>query len=144
MRENAWPIVIGLLFALMAMPARADEAQESLYNFHIGGGFGVPAGGTANFSKLGGVFQVGAGPNLSKHHSLEGEFMWQGLTPSRSALLPITNAFCLLNPPASPTLACNIASLNASDNLYAVTANYEYHRQGERYGWYVIAGGGWY
>jgi hypothetical protein len=32
----------------------------------------------------------------------------------------------------------------ASDNLYALTANYMYHISGRRYGGYIIAGGGWY
>lgn len=142
--RRGYQIVLGLLVALCVIPAMADEAQESQFNFHIGGGIGVPLNPTAGFAGIGGTFQVGAGPNLGKHSSIVGEFMWQGLPPTRSALLPIVNSFCLLNPPVAPSTACSLGGLNASDNLYALTANYMYHREGERFGYYAIGGGGWY
>jgi len=142
-------IVVGLLAMLFAIPAFADEGQTtekqlSPINLHIGGGIGVPLDPTGNFAGVGGTFQAGAGPNLGHHHSIVGEFMWHGLPPNRSALLPVLNALCLLNPPASPNLPCSVASINATDNVYALTANYMFHREGKRFGYYFIGGGGWY
>jgi hypothetical protein len=142
-------IVVGLVAALFAIPVHADDGQAtephlSAVNMHIGGGIGVPMDPTGNFAGVGGTFQAGAGPNLGNHHSIVGEFMWHGLPPNRSALLPVLNAFCLLNPPASPNLPCSVASISATDNVYALTANYMYRREGKRFGYYLIGGGGWY
>lgn len=142
-------LVVGLLATLFAIPVHADEGQVtegkvSAVDLHIGGGIGVPLDPTGNFAGVGGTFQAGAGPNLGKHHSIVGEFMWHGLPPNRSALLPILNALCLLNPPASPNLPCSVASINATDNVYTLTANYLFRREGKRFGYYVIGGGGWY
>jgi hypothetical protein len=146
-RKNLF--VIGLVAMLFAIPAHADDDQAteshlSAVNMHIGGGIGVPMDPTGNFAGVGGTFQAGAGPNLGTHHSIVGEFMWHGLPPTRNALLPVLNALCLLNPPASPNLPCSVASINATDNVYALTANYMYRRGGKRFGYYFIGGGGWY
>jgi len=141
-------IKVGLLATLFVIPAMADEGQASKtasqVNLHIGGGVGVPLDPTGNFSGIGGTFQAGAGPNFGNHHSIFGEFMWHGLPPNQSALLPVLNAFCLLNPPVPPSIACSVASINATDNVYALTANYMYHKDGKRFGYYFIGGGGWY
>src|SRR5438874_1823713 len=93
-----------------------------LLNLHVGGGFGVPLNPTASFAGLSGSFQVGGGYNLSTHNSLVGEFMWSGLPPNRNSLVK------LLNPA--------VRSINATNNLYALTANYMYHREGQRFGYY--------
>jgi hypothetical protein len=140
--------VFGLLVTLLGGSVRADEGQAntaaSQVNLHIGGGIGVPLDPTGKFAGIGGTFQAGAGPNLGNHHSIVGEFMWHALPPNQSALLPVLNAFCLLNPPVPPSTACSVASIHATDNVYALTANYMYHREGERFGYYAIGGGGWY
>ena len=87
-----------------------------------------------------GAFQVGVGPNLSKHNSVFGEFMWQGLPASRKALSAIVKS-----PNVNPLIVSNpVNNLSTSSNLYALTANYMYHMEGRRYGLYPIAGGGWY
>jgi len=141
-------IVVGLVATLFAIPVHADETQpspvESQVNLHIGGGIGVPLDPTGKFAGIGGTFQAGAGPNLGSHHSIVGEFMWHALPPNQSALLPVLNALCLLNPPVPPSTACSVASINATDNVYALTANYMYHRDRKRFGYYAIGGGGWY
>lgn len=142
-------IAVGLLAMFSAVPVHADdepatERTVSAVNLHIGGGIGVPLDPTSNFAGVGGTFQAGAGPNLGDHHSIVGEFMWHGLPPNRNALLPVLNALCLLNPPANPSLPCSVASINATDNVYSLTANYMYRREGKRFGYYVIGGGGWY
>jgi hypothetical protein len=140
-------IVVGLL-ATLVIPVRADEDQksptESQVNLHIGGGIGVPLDPTGKFAGIGGTFQAGAGPNFGNHHSIVGEFMWHALPPNQSALLPVLNAFCLLNPPTPPSTVCSVASINATDNVYALTANYMYHKDYKRFGYYAIGGGGWY
>ena len=142
-------IVVGLLATLFAIPVHADDQQVSerkvsSANLHIGGGIGVPLDPTGNFAGVGGTFQAGAGPNLGRHHSIVGEFMWHGLPPNRSALFPVLNALCLINPPTTPNLPCSAASISATDNVYALTANYMFHRDGKLFGYYFIGGGGWY
>ena len=134
-------IVVALLSIFRAVPAHAQEVNLSKVNLHIGGGIGVPTGRTADFAGISGAFQIGAGPNLTAHNSLVGEFMWQGLPPTSSALATIVNPLVAGN----ITTAANIAqNFGTSSNLYAVTANYMYHREGHLYGFYVIGGGGWY
>jgi hypothetical protein len=132
---------IVLLGALWGISAQAQS--PSPFNLHVGGGIGVPVNPTANFAGISGTFQVGAGPNLGKHSSIVGEFMWQGLPPTRNTLLPVVNALCATNV-INPLSVCSVASISASNNLYAITANYMYHWDGRRYGAYVIGGGGWY
>ena len=102
---------------------------------HIGGGIGIPLGRTADFAGLSGTFQVGAGPNLSAHSSIVGEFMWQGLPPTPRVLAVLVN----------PLIAAGLPpTVSTSSNLYALTANYMFRMAGHRYGFYVIGGGGWY
>jgi len=132
---------IALLVALCAISAQAQSSSP--FNLHIGGGIGVPLNPTANFAGISGTFQIGAGPNLSRSSSIVGEFLWQGLPPTRDTLLPIVNALCSTNVISPPSL-CSAASIIARNNLYALTANYMYHWDGRRYGVYVIGGGGWY
>jgi hypothetical protein len=125
-------------------PDRVLTAENSPFNFHIGGGFGVPLNPTSKFAGLSGAFQVGAGPNLNEHSSLVGEFMWQGLPASRSALLQIIDSLCPPTATPAQNQSCPAASLSTSVNLYALTANYMYRVRGNRYGFYLIGGGGWY
>jgi hypothetical protein len=69
-----------------------------------------------------------------------GEFFWQGLPTNRNALLAIANA-----PNVNPLIVNQpVTNLSTSNNLYALTANYVYHMEGHRYGFYLVGGGGWY
>jgi hypothetical protein len=131
-RTHTFVAIVLLVFAacVFSVPAEAQDYHD--FNAHIGGGIGVPLTKTADFAGIGGVFQIGGGPNLSKHSSIVGEFMWQGLPPTPSVL-------AVINP-----LITNGNSVSTSTNLYALTANYMYHVSGERYGLYLIGGGGWY
>lgn len=144
-----------LLVFVWTIPGRAQDTgstqpgqsasfnvANSPFNFNIGGGFGVPLNPTARFAGLSGTFQLGAGPNLTEHSSLVGEFMWQGLPADRRALAQIIGAVC--PPTATPTQTQPCPALSTSVNLYALTANYMYRVSGHRYGFYVIGGGGWY
>jgi hypothetical protein len=118
-------IFLGLLTAACLTPI---QAQDNPFNFNIGAGIGTPLNPTAQYAGLSGNFVVGAGYNIDKNNSIVGQFMWQGLPPSRLALKPLINA----------------SGLNANANLYSLTANYKYRVEGHRFGGYVIAGGGWY
>lgn len=132
---------LSVLGAFLNIPAFGQDNDSShsegphSFNMHIGGGFGVPLGRTSDFAGLSGAFQVGAGPNLSAHSSIVGEFMWQGLPPNQRILAVVVN----------PLIAAGLPNtLSTSNNLYSLTANYMWRREGHRYGFYFIAGGGWY
>jgi hypothetical protein len=128
-------LVAGLLLTVLAaIPIQAQTVTYP-YNLHLGGGIGVPLSTSAKFAGIGGTFQIGAGPNLGKHSSIVGEFMWHGLPPNQQALAPIVNPLIAAGGPNNVTAAAN---------LYALTANYVYHLDGHRYGVYLIGGGGWY
>jgi len=131
-------IVLGCLAVLLAVPAQAQESA-SPFNIDIGGGIGVPLSRTSDFAGVSGAFQVGAGPNITSHQSIVGEFLWQGLPPNHTALQALSSLTC-----AAPTTTSAACGINSSRNLYALTANYMYHREGRRYGFYLIGGGGWY
>jgi hypothetical protein len=110
------------LFALVCIPA---QSQDSWVNTNIGGGASTPLNPTGRYAGVGGAFAVGGGYNFNRHNSLVGEFMWAGLPPTQGALLPNQG-------------------LSRSSNLYTVTGNYMFRKQGHRLGAYVIGGGGLY
>jgi hypothetical protein len=139
MRKQSLFVVTLLLTLFVVIPARAQEGASG-FNLHIGGGIGTPLNPTANFAGVSSAFQAGAGPNITSHQSIVGEFLWQGLPANHTALAALSNLTCV-NPLTSPPTPCNV---HTSKNLYALTANYEYHRERRRFGWYAIAGGGWY
>src|SRR5690349_4173756 len=93
---------LALLILFSCIPIAAQDFSKA--NLHIGGGIGVPTGETGRFAGLSGAFQIGAGPNLSAHNSLVGEFMWQGLPPNNNALAAVANPLC----GGSLTLSCAI------------------------------------
>jgi hypothetical protein len=126
-------IAIAFLGVFLSVPGYAQDSHS--FNWHIGGGIGVPLGTTSQFVGISGTFQSGAGPNLSQHSSIVGEFLWQGLPPTPKVLAVVVN----------PLIAAGLPnSVSTSTNLYALTANYMFRRGGDRYGYYVIGGGGWY
>jgi len=134
-------IIVALLTLFGDFPLRSQDFSK--VNLHIGGGIGTPTGETGQFAGLSGTFQIGAGPNLSIHNSLVGEFMWQGLPPTNDTLAAVVNPLCGGN----VTLSCAATlsqNFGTSSNLYVTTANYMYHREGQIYGFYLIGGGGWY
>src|SRR5690242_6313281 len=94
------------LSTVWLVPLEAEELQ--LFNFNIGGGISAPLNPIARFVGVSGNFVSGAGVNLNKHSSIEGDFMWSGLPPNLTAIHPV------LAP-------------RGSMNLYSLTANYRYH-----------------
>jgi hypothetical protein len=120
-------ITIGLLGAACTIPIQAQsQTEEGKLNFSMGGGLSVPLNPTANYAGVGGSFIGGGGYNIDKHNSIVGQFMWDGLPPSVSARAQLNGG-------------------SASINLYNITADYKFRSGfGNTFGYYVIAGGGWY
>lgn len=115
----------GLLTIIGIVPMCGQDLRK--FNFNIGGGMTAPINPTAQFVELSGNFALGAGYNLGKHHSINGEFMWNGLRPN-GVLHPVIAPF-------------------GQVNLYSVTTNYRLHNdriKESAFGLYLIVGGGWY
>jgi hypothetical protein len=123
---------VALLGAVCIMPIHAQKPnEEGTFNFSIGGGLSVPLNPTANYAGVGGGVITGAGYNLNQHNSIVGQFQWAGLPPT--ILPPLLNAIAQIN------------GFSSRANLYSLTANYKYRNGvGKTFGYYLIAGGGWY
>jgi hypothetical protein len=114
------------LSTVWLVPLEAEEPQ--LFNFNIGGGISAPVNPIAKYVGVSGNFVSGAGVNINKNNSIEGDFMWSGLPPNLTVIHPV------LAP-------------SGHMNLYSLTANYRYHLDsigGSVFGAYIIGGGGWY
>lgn len=119
--------MIGLLSVACVMPIQAQHAdEEGKLNFSMGGGLSVPLNPTAKYAGVGGSFLGGGGYNLNQHNSIVGQFMWDGLPPSVGAIAQLNG-------------------ISQGVNLYNITADYKYRNGfGKTFGYYVIAGGGWF
>ncbi len=118
--QFAWIAVLSICSLSVA------HAQDSRFNFNIGGGIGFPQGDLSSFVNDGGNFVVGGGYNVNHHFALNGEFMWQDL--------PINSA----------TLAA-LQTPGASARQYATTFDPMVHTDiGHHLGLYAIGGIGWY
>ena len=122
--------VAPIVFLCAAWPAFLNAQVQDLrtLNFNIGGGLSVPLNPTARYAGVSGNGTAGLGANLSKHNSVEGDFLWAGLPPNHSLARPFFTP-------------------NVSVNLFALTGEYRFHIDsiGESpFGFYVLAGGGWY
>jgi hypothetical protein len=121
-------VVIYSLGAALLFPLNAQDLENEMFNFNVGGGLSVPLNPTGRYFGVSGNAGTGMGANFNKHNSIEGDFLWSGLSPSLSLVHPIN----------SPT---------GSVNLYTLTGNYRFHVDslaGSAFGVYVIGGGGWY
>jgi hypothetical protein len=113
-----------LLTSIMwAQEEQPNDTRKS--NAHLGLPISVPLNPMAQFAKPGTGLIYGVGYNFTKRHAVIGEFMWDWLHPSASAL-------------------AGVANLNGHSNLYVLTGNYRFERRGKALGTYLIAGGGWY
>jgi hypothetical protein len=118
-------ITIGLLSAACIIPMQAQN-EEGKLNFTMGGGLSVPLNPIAKYAGVGGSFLGGGGYNIDQHNSIVGQFMWAGLPPSVGAIAQLNG-------------------ISNSSNLYSITADYKYRNGfGKTFGYYLIAGGGWY
>lgn len=109
-----------------------DEfGEDSKVNTNLAMTLTAPLNPIANFANFGWGLTIGAGYNITSHHAIIGEFLWNRLYPSTSALAPIRQA---LNSP----------DLNGNSDLFAITANYRFELRGRVTGVYFIGGGGFY
>jgi hypothetical protein len=116
---------------LVAVYCPGLVAQDSKLNTNLGAGVTVPVNPTARFVDPSANLVVGAGYNISKHHSLIGQFMWAHLPPANEAFRAIR-------------LLTGARDIDGSSNLFALTGNYRLGAQGRVFGVYFIAGGGMY
>jgi hypothetical protein len=123
---------IGLLSTVWMIPLHAQhQTEDGTFNFSMGGGLSVPLNPTAKYAGVGGSFITGGGFNLNQHSSIVGQFQWDGLPTA--ILSPALSAIAQIN------------GFSASTNLYNITADYKYRSGfGKTFGYYLIAGGGWY
>jgi hypothetical protein len=101
--------------------AKFEHPELQLLNFNVGGGFSVPLNPTARFLGVNGNADTGMEANFNKYNSIEGDFMWSGLSPTVNLALP--------------------------ENRPMGTGNYRFHIDslaGSAFGVCVIGGGGWY
>jgi len=105
---------------LLVQPAIAQR-----YNFNIGGGPGFPLSQTSDFANTSYNFVAGAGPNLSPHVKLVGEFMFHGL-------------------PVQQSVVKELGIPSAKGRLYSYTGNIMVGIGNSKKSLYLIGGGGWY
>jgi len=120
--------LIRILATVVAFPLAAQHQEFEPLNVLVGGGLSVPLNPTGRYFGVSGNATAGMGVNFDKHNSIEGDFLWSGLSPNISLVHPINR----------PT---------GNVNLYTVTANYRFRVDslaGSKFGFYVIGGGGWY
>ena len=128
-------LVILLVVFFSSIRAQGQEEEEfdedSRLNSNLGIPITAPLNPTAKFTNFGWGFTMGVGYNMSRRHAFVGEFMWNRLYPSSSALAPLR-------------LALHSRDLSGHGNLFAVTANYRFEMQGRSLGAYFIGGTGFY
>jgi hypothetical protein len=115
----------------ICMRAQDDFDENSKLNTNLGMPLTVPVNPTARFTNFGWGATIGAGYNITRRNAFVGEFMWNRLYPSNSALAPLR-------------LALHSHSLNGHGNLFALTGNYRYELRGRSLGAYLIGGVGFY
>jgi hypothetical protein len=123
--------ITALLFVCCAAHGQESLGIEPRINVNVGGIITAPLNPSARFVNIGWGLTTGTGYNLGRGHALIGEFMWNKLYPTATAVEPVESTF------QSPRIA-------AYTNLFALTGNYRYELHGRAHGIYLIGGGGWY
>src|SRR5215470_10494700 len=136
--KSVWTaaVTILLLFVSCSTVARgqAEEGEfgeDSKLNTNLAMNLSVPLNPIARFANFGWGTTLGAGYNISPRNAFVGEFMWNRIYPSSSALAPLR-------------LALQSRDLSGHSNLIAITGNYRFEMRGKTFGAYFIAGGGFY
>lgn len=111
--------------------AQEEYGEDSKVNTNLAFTITAPLNPMAKFVNVGGGFVAGAGYNMSRRHAFVGEFMWNRLGASDSALAPIREAL-------------GTHDVSGHGNLFAFTGNYRFELRGKTTGMYFIGGGGWY
>jgi hypothetical protein len=114
-----------LLRVLFICGLLVQSAIAQRYNFNIGGGPGFPLSQTSDFANTSYNFVAGAGPNLSPHVKLVGEFMFHGL-------------------PVQQSVVKELGIPSAKGRLYSYTGNIMVGMGNSKKSVYLIGGGGWY
>jgi hypothetical protein len=128
-------ILTAVLLATFCVRVSAQDEGEygddSKLNTNLAFMLTAPMNPMSKFVNVGGGFVGGAGYNISKRNAFVGEFMWNRLGASDSAIAPIQQAL-------------GTRDVSGHANFFAFTGNYRFELQGQRTGIYFIAGAGWY
>lgn len=136
--RSAATAILGILFVVVfcsgSLRGQEDEGEfgeDSKVNANMAMSLTAPLNPLANFATFGWGTTIGAGYNMTPRNAIVGEFMWNRIYPSASALAPLRAAL-------------DSRDLNGHSDLFAVTANYRYELRGKTAGIYFIGGGGFY
>ncbi len=130
-REQAGTVLMLLLLCVVPLRAQNEPEQVDRLNSNAGFTVSAPLSETATYTKVGWGLIYGAGYNISKHHSLIGEVMWNSLGPRDAALAPIRAAL-------------QDSSIHGHGNLVTLSGNYRLQFERRVFGTYFIGGGGLY
>jgi hypothetical protein len=125
-------LMITMLFpTILSAQDDYEPGPDNKFNSHLGFAMSSPVNPMAKFAHFGWGFTYGAGYNLTRHHSLIGEVMWNRLYPTGQALAPLRAAL-------------NDRSVDGHGDLLALTGNYRLQVQGRVLGAYFMLGAGMY
>lgn len=126
-------LALAIAFTPLAhIQAQNDCVDICKVNSNLAMVLNLPVGSTTQAAGVGWGATGGVGYNINPHHALIGEFLWNRMYPSGSALQHLQTA------------DSQSSSLDGNSNLYALTGNYRYEMRGPLLGTYFIGGGGWY
>jgi len=136
--KSIWMATVSILLVVISCSScvrgQVDEGEfgeDSKLNTNLAMLLSVPLNPMARFANFGWGTTLGAGFNISRRNAFVGEFMWNRIYPSNSALAPLR-------------LALHSRDLNGHSNLIAITGNYRFEMRGRVAGVYFIGGGGFY
>lgn len=105
-----------------------ESSDKVSSHFGAIGSFPIHPMGT--YTNIGWGLLGGVGYNFSDEHSAVGEFMWTRFSASDAVLQPLQQA--------------SGQNFSGHSNLYVVTGIYRYERRWQRFGTYILGGGGLY
>jgi hypothetical protein len=68
-------VLICPLGAALLFPLNAQDLENEMFKFNVGGGLSVPLNPTGRYFGESGNAGTGMGANFNKHNSIEGDFM---------------------------------------------------------------------
>ena len=123
-------VLIGVSLLTVACGVLHAQSDDEKLNSHFGAAISVPLNPTARYVHTGWGLHGGAGYNVSRHHSVIGEYMWNRLYATDGALQPLQMA--------------TQSHIDGQSNLHVLTGNYRFESRGKVLGIYFIGGGGLY
>ena len=108
-----------------------DGNDDPIVASNFGTTTSLPLHPISRYTSTGLGVDVGVGYNFDRRHALIGEFMYNWLYPTETAIAPLR-------------VAVQSPQINGNGNLFATTANYKFELRGRMLGVYFIGGGGWY